>query len=112
MMLFTDGFAHPLLDSHREVFRLTLCSADDAQFQRHIAGRNSGIDRHEVPHHPGDGLGLGSASAATRRLESKAKEQSKGARLDFRSRALERAALVQLLDNAGEAGIRGNINFA
>jgi predicted nuclease of predicted toxin-antitoxin system len=29
-----------------------------------------------------------------------------------RSRALERAALVQLLDNAGEAGIRGNINFA
>jgi predicted nuclease of predicted toxin-antitoxin system len=29
-----------------------------------------------------------------------------------RSRALERAALVQLLDNAGEAGIRANINFA
>lgn len=29
-----------------------------------------------------------------------------------RSRALERAALVRLLDNAGEAGIRGNINFA
>lgn len=29
-----------------------------------------------------------------------------------RSRALERAALVQLLDKAGEAGILGNINFA
>jgi len=29
-----------------------------------------------------------------------------------RSRALERAALVQLLDSAGDAGIRGNINFA
>lgn len=29
-----------------------------------------------------------------------------------RTRALERAALVRLLDNAGEAGIRGNINFA
>ena len=29
-----------------------------------------------------------------------------------RSRALERAALVGLLDNAGETGIRGNINFA
>ncbi len=29
-----------------------------------------------------------------------------------RSRALERAALIQLLDSAGEAGIRGNINFA
>jgi predicted nuclease of predicted toxin-antitoxin system len=29
-----------------------------------------------------------------------------------RSRALERAALVQLLDSAGEVGIRGNINFA
>ena len=29
-----------------------------------------------------------------------------------RSRALERAALIRLLDNAGESGIRGNINFA
>lgn len=29
-----------------------------------------------------------------------------------RSRALERAALVRLLDNAGEAGICNNINFA
>ena len=29
-----------------------------------------------------------------------------------RSRALERAALVRLLDNAGEEGIRGNVNFA
>jgi predicted nuclease of predicted toxin-antitoxin system len=29
-----------------------------------------------------------------------------------RSRALERAALIQLLDRAGETGIRGNINFA
>ena len=29
-----------------------------------------------------------------------------------RSRTLERAALVRLLDNAGEAGIRDNINFA
>ena len=29
-----------------------------------------------------------------------------------RSRALERAALVQFLDSAGEAGVRGNINFA
>jgi len=29
-----------------------------------------------------------------------------------RSRALERAALVQLLDRAGEAGLLGNINFA
>ena len=29
-----------------------------------------------------------------------------------RSRALERAALVSLLDKAGEAGIRNNINFA
>ena len=29
-----------------------------------------------------------------------------------RSRALERAALVRLLDRAGEAGIRGNVNFA
>ncbi|MGH2671335.1 MAG: hypothetical protein ACRDH5_19870 [bacterium] len=29
-----------------------------------------------------------------------------------RSRALERAALVGLLDRAGEVGIRGNINFA
>jgi predicted nuclease of predicted toxin-antitoxin system len=29
-----------------------------------------------------------------------------------RSRALERAALVRLLDNAGEDGIHGNINFA
>lgn len=29
-----------------------------------------------------------------------------------RSRALERAALIQLLDRAGESGIRGNINFA
>ncbi len=29
-----------------------------------------------------------------------------------RSRALERAALVQLLDQAGESGIRGNVNFA
>jgi predicted nuclease of predicted toxin-antitoxin system len=29
-----------------------------------------------------------------------------------RSRALERAALVHLLDTAGETGLRGNINFA
>ena len=29
-----------------------------------------------------------------------------------KSRALERAALVQRLDSAGETGIRGNINFA
>jgi len=29
-----------------------------------------------------------------------------------RSRALERAALIRLLDKAGEAGIRDNINFA
>lgn len=29
-----------------------------------------------------------------------------------RSRALERAALVRLLDQAGESGIRGNVNFA
>jgi hypothetical protein len=29
-----------------------------------------------------------------------------------RSRALERAALVRLLDAAGEGGLRGNINFA
>ncbi|MFO1350915.1 MAG: DUF5615 family PIN-like protein [Gammaproteobacteria bacterium] len=29
-----------------------------------------------------------------------------------RSRALERAALVRLQDRAGEASIRGNINFA
>ena len=29
-----------------------------------------------------------------------------------RSRALERAALVRLLDRAGESGLRGNINFA
>jgi len=29
-----------------------------------------------------------------------------------RSRALERAALIRLLDQAGEAGIRDNINFA
>lgn len=29
-----------------------------------------------------------------------------------RSRALERAALVQLLDNAGESGMHGNVNFA
>lgn len=29
-----------------------------------------------------------------------------------RSRALERAALVRLLDRAGETGIRDNINFA
>lgn len=29
-----------------------------------------------------------------------------------RSRALERAALVGLLDRAGEAGIRENVNFA
>lgn len=29
-----------------------------------------------------------------------------------RSRALERAALVRLLDKAGEVGIRENINFA
>ena len=28
------------------------------------------------------------------------------------SRALERAALIGLLDRAGEAGIRGNLNFA
>ena len=29
-----------------------------------------------------------------------------------RSRALERAALIRLLDTAGESGLRGNINFA
>ena len=29
-----------------------------------------------------------------------------------RSRAHERAALVRLLDQAGESGLRGNINFA
>lgn len=29
-----------------------------------------------------------------------------------RSRALERASLLRLLERAGEAGIRGNINFA
>ena len=29
-----------------------------------------------------------------------------------KSRALERAALVRLLDSAGESGLRGNINFA
>jgi predicted nuclease of predicted toxin-antitoxin system len=29
-----------------------------------------------------------------------------------RTRALERAALVRLLDSAGESGIQGNINFA
>lgn len=29
-----------------------------------------------------------------------------------RSRALERSALVALLDQAGESGIRGNVNFA
>jgi predicted nuclease of predicted toxin-antitoxin system len=29
-----------------------------------------------------------------------------------RSRAQERAALVHLLDTAGESGLRGNINFA
>jgi len=29
-----------------------------------------------------------------------------------RTRAQERAALVRLLDNADEAGVRGNINFA
>lgn len=29
-----------------------------------------------------------------------------------RSRALERAALVRLLDKTGETGLRGNINFA
>lgn len=29
-----------------------------------------------------------------------------------KSRAMERAALVKLLDKAGEAGIAGNINFA
>ena len=29
-----------------------------------------------------------------------------------KSRALERAALVRLLDKAGETGIRGNLNFA
>ncbi len=29
-----------------------------------------------------------------------------------RSRALERAALVRLLDRAGESGLPGNINFA
>jgi predicted nuclease of predicted toxin-antitoxin system len=29
-----------------------------------------------------------------------------------RSRALERASLLRLLDSAGESGIRGNINFA
>jgi predicted nuclease of predicted toxin-antitoxin system len=29
-----------------------------------------------------------------------------------RSRALERAALVRLLDTAGESGLRDNINFA
>jgi len=29
-----------------------------------------------------------------------------------RTRAQERAALVRLLDNAGETGLRGNVNFA
>jgi hypothetical protein len=29
-----------------------------------------------------------------------------------RTRAQERAAVVRLLDNAGESGLRGNINFA
>jgi len=29
-----------------------------------------------------------------------------------RTRTQERAALVRLLDNAGEAGLRGNVNFA
>ncbi|MGH7577470.1 MAG: DUF5615 family PIN-like protein [Longimicrobiales bacterium] len=29
-----------------------------------------------------------------------------------RTRALERAALVRLLDNAGDAGLRENVNFA
>lgn len=29
-----------------------------------------------------------------------------------KSRALERAALVRLLDSAGESGLTGNINFA
>jgi predicted nuclease of predicted toxin-antitoxin system len=29
-----------------------------------------------------------------------------------RTRAQERAALVHLLDNAGEDGLRGNVNFA
>jgi len=29
-----------------------------------------------------------------------------------KSRALERAALVRLLDRAGEAGIQENVNFA
>ncbi len=29
-----------------------------------------------------------------------------------KSRALERAALVRLLDSAGESGLSGNINFA
>lgn len=29
-----------------------------------------------------------------------------------RSRALERAALLRLLDGAGEVGLQGNINFA
>ena len=29
-----------------------------------------------------------------------------------KSRALERAALVRLLDSSGESGLRGNINFA
>lgn len=29
-----------------------------------------------------------------------------------RSRALERAALIRLIDQAGESGLRGNVNFA
>jgi hypothetical protein len=29
-----------------------------------------------------------------------------------KSRAQERAALIRLLDKAGESGLRGNINFA
>lgn len=29
-----------------------------------------------------------------------------------RSRALERAALIRLIDRAGESGLRGNVNFA
>jgi len=29
-----------------------------------------------------------------------------------RSRALERAALIRLLDSAGESGLSGNVNFA
>lgn len=29
-----------------------------------------------------------------------------------RSRALERAAMIRLVDSAGDQGIRGNINFA